>query len=545
MRAALAGLSASALAVIGALLMPAPALARPAAAIADSTWVDHDESPIAQPRDWQPTYWGQRYHQAVADPLSHIFDVPDKLLWAVRVVGGNTKREAVDVNAFDEAPNSSWFTNRHAMRSVPVAEMAQGPDSVFLPTKPWTIKHAKQGGVSVGFQIKDADGRKWLVKLDSRGWLQLSSGADMVARTLIHAAGYNVPHNESVRFGRGDIVIDPALLSGAKGELFTEADVDSALSHGATFSDGNNAATASLFVKGHALGSPSMSRRRPGDANDWYSNANRRELRGLYVVCAWVGNWDTEDHQFLDSFVTEEDSLGHVQHYVLDSGSSFGAAANGPKMLTDGYEYVVDFGWIAHRFVTLGFVEEPWRRAHQDTGIPSVGNFESVEFEPGKFRPGVPQPSFLRLTDRDGYWGAKIVASFSNAQIGAAVDAAHYEDPRARDYLVSNLIVRRDKIARYWFGRVAPLDYFYVADGALRFHDLATDIGLAGARAYDVEVGGRHVHLDHAELPLSSYGTGDSHLELEFAIAGNDARAAHVELTRTAAGWAVTRVRHE
>jgi len=546
MRPARAGFAAPAFVILGALFMlsPSPALARPAATVADSTWADHDQSPIAQPRDWEPTYWGQRFHQAVADPLSHIFDVPDKFLWAVRKLGGRTKREAVDVNAFDEAPNSSWFTNRNAMRAIPVAEMAQGPDSVFLPRKPWTIKHAKQGGVSVGFQIKDADGKKWLVKLDTRGYLQLSSGADMVARTLIHAAGYNVPHNEPVRFLRKDLVLDPDLLHGTKGESFTEVNLDSALAQGATFPDGEYAATASLFIPGHSLGSPSMDRPRPGDSNDWYSHVNRRELRGLIVVCAWVGNWDTEDHQFLDTFVAGEDSLGHVVHYLLDSGSSFGAAANGPKALTDGYEYVIDLGAIAQRFFTLGFVNEPWRRAHQDTGIPSIGRFESVEFRPHAFKPGVPHPAFRRLTDRDGYWGAKIVASFSNAQIGAAVDAAHYEDPRARDYLVSNLIVRRDKIARYWFARVAPLDYFHVADGALRFRDLAVDIGLAGARGYDVEVGGRHVHLDGTELPLAPYGNGTSPLELELSIAGNDARAAHVELARTAAGWAVTRVRH-
>jgi hypothetical protein len=54
------------------------------------------------------------------------------------------------------------------------------------------------------------------------------------------------------------------------------------------------------------------------------------------------------------------------------------------------------------------------------------------------------------MTDRDGYWGAKIVASFSDEQIAAAV--AKYEDPRARDYVVRTL-TRRDKIVRHWFER--------------------------------------------------------------------------------------------
>jgi hypothetical protein len=132
------------------------------------------------------------------------------------------------------------------------------------------------------------------------------------------------------------------------------------------------------------------------------------------------------------------------------------------------------------------------------------------------------------------------------------VAAAHYEDPRARDCLVRNLIVRRDKIARHWFGRVAPLDFFSVRDSVLRFHDLAVDVGLVGARAYDVEVtspGGRalgieHVHLTSAELPLVELGSGASRLSLEISVTGNRARPAHVELTRKDSAWSVTRVRH-
>ena len=522
------------------------------AAVADSTWVDHDRQPIRRPPDWEPSYWGRRFHQGLVAPLTHLFDIPDMLLWVAGGFGARPQREAVNVNAFDEAPNSAWFTNRNHMRAVRVAELRQGPDSAFMPAKPWTIKHAKQGGWTSGFQIKDADGKKWLVKLDPRGYPQLSSGADMLARTLLHAAGYNVPHNEPVRFRRGDLSIDAELLRGTKGEHFTEADLDSVLAQGAVFPDGSYSAFASLFIAGHMLGSPSMSRLRPGDSNDWYQHIHRRELRGLFVVCSWINNWDTEDHQFLDAFVETRDSLGHVQHYILDAGSSFGATSLGPKPLSEGYEYGVDLGWTGRRIVTLGFAEEPWRQARQETGIPSVGNYESAVYRPEDFKQLVPQPAFREMTDRDGYWGAKIVSSFSDAQIAAAVEAAHYEDPRARDYLVQNLIVRRDKIARHWFGRVAPLDFFSVRDGALLFHDLAVDVGLLSVRAYDVEVesaGGREprkqrVHLSGAELPLSNLGIGASRLSLEISVTGSRASPTRVELTRRGSLWVLTRVRH-
>jgi hypothetical protein len=539
-----------------ALLLVAPTLAfsapRGAVVIADSTWVDHDRDPIRRPPDWEPSYWGQRFHQGIVDPLSHVFDIPDKLLWAARAFGARTQREAVNVNAFDEAPNSTWFTNGNHTRSVSIAALRQGPDSVFLPAKPWTIKHAKKGGWSAGFQIKAADGKKWIVKLDPIGYPQLSSGADMVARTLLHAAGYNVPHNEPVQFARGDVTIDLDLARGTKGERFTAADLESVLARGAVLPDGSYSAFASLLIPGHALGSPSMNRLRAGDSHDWYSHTNRRELRGLFVLCSWINDWDTEDHQFLDMFIETRDSLGHVEHYILDAGSSFGASAIGPKPLWEGYENAVDLRWTARRVATLGFAVEPWRRARQKTGVPSIGNYESAVYTPQDFRQLVPQPAFRKMTDRDGYWGAKIVASFSDGQIAAAVEAAHYDDPRTRDYLVRNLIVRRDKIARYWFGRVAPLDFFSVRDNALDFRDLAVDVGLAHGRGYEVEVQStdgraprdRHLRLGTAEVPLLTVGDGASHLSLELSIVGSNARPAYVELTRKGSEWLVSRVRH-
>ncbi len=523
----------------------------PKPGINDSTWVDHDGLPIAQPPDWGPTLWGSLFREGIVEPLSHMFDVPDKLLSTTEVFGADPEREAVNVNAFDEAPNSTWFTNRNHMRAVPVTEFEEA-HGALRPTKPWTIKKPKQGGNTVGFQIKDADGKKWLVKLDPAGYPQLSSGADLITSSLLQAAGYNLPHNPIVSFRRSDLKIDEDLLQGKEGAPFTEADLDSLLASGALLSDGSYSGFASLFLSGHVLGSPSTRRLRPGDTNDWYSHMNRRELRGLYVLSSWLNSWDTKDLQFLDTFVETRDSLGHVDHYILDVGASLGVGAEGPKKLASGFEHTIDFEWTAWRILSLGFVVEPWRRARQETGIPSVGNFESAVYKPAKFKALVQHPAFREMTDRDGYWGAKIVASFSNAQIAAAVDAVHYEDPRSAPYLVRCLIERRDKTARYWFDRVAPLDFFSVRDGVLRFHDLAVDVGLAQPRAYEVKARspeggvsmGEKARLSDTALLLIDLGNIASRVSLEFSIAGNGAKPTRVELRRGGSGWVITQVRH-
>src|SRR5204862_6796880 len=125
-----------------------------------------------------------------------------------------------------------------------------------------------------------------------------------------------------------DLKIDEDLLAGRGGERFTAADLALLLAGGATCTPapmiamtGRGAramaeppeaqpcylAMASLFLPGSALGPPDLRDRREHDRNDWYTHANRRELRGLYVLCSWLGDWDTEDHQLLDMFVAEQD----------------------------------------------------------------------------------------------------------------------------------------------------------------------------------------------------------------------------------------------
>jgi hypothetical protein len=144
------------------------------------------------------------------------------------------------------------------------------------------------------------------------------------------------------------------------------------------------------------------------------------------------------------------------------------------------------------------------------------------------------------------------VASFSDGQIAAAVDAGDYDDPRARTFLVRCLIERRDKIARYWFDRVAPLDFFAVEGQVLRFHDLAQEIGLAGERAYDVEIessgpGGRtskRVHVLRPGLPLQGIAIGAQRVSILLSVAGSGAEAVRVELTRRGSEWVVSLVRH-
>jgi len=511
-----------------------------------TTFVDHDgHPPIAEPATYEENLYRYYVRYGFVQPLADALDVPGIFLDA---------QEAANLNTFDEVPNSTWFTNRNHFRAMSPQEILEGPGHCQRPQTPWTIRSVKQEGVNPGFNIKDAAGEKWVVKFDPPGFPQIGSGAGVITGRLLHAAGYNVPHDVAVSFRREDLELDPELVAGKDGEPgFDAEDLDRLLKSSCAV-NGRNYVTASLFLPGEPVGHVNMNGRRPDDPNDLYTHYRRRELRGLRILAAWLNHWDTKDQQSLDMFETRVDSLGTLHHYFIDLGATLGAAAEGPKRIKAAYEYAFDPGWIARRIATLGFIEEPWRNADQETEIPAVGNFEAEGFHPDDYRPMMPHLAFQECTKGDAYWGAKLVASFTDAQIAAAVEAAGYEDPKASSYILDALCKRRDVIARTWFSRVAPLDFFTVAGDTLHFRDLAVDRGLTAPRSYVVRVegldGGR-VEKSAAQpkvsspwLDLRSLPAPLTAVRLVIGVAGEDALPATVELQKSAGSWRVTRVRH-
>jgi hypothetical protein len=517
------------------------------------TFVDHDAyPPIPQPAEHEADLYKYYVRYGFVQPLADALDLPGAILHLA-----GAENEAANINDFDEAPNSSWFTNRNHFRAVPVEEIRVGPGNCRRPVAPFTITAMKKSGVNAGFNIKDAAGEDWVVKLDPPGYPQIASGADVVVSRLLYAAGYNVPHDVALIFTRAELGIDPELAAGKDGEPpVTVQDLDQVLDHGdQPPADGRYFALASLILSGTSLGHVDMARRRADDPNDWYNHRNRRELRGLLILAAWFNSWDVKDHQSLEMFETQTDSLGAIRHYLIDFGATLGAAAEGPKRLKEAYEFVFDPGWIARRWITFGFIQEPWREAAQATGIPSVGNFAAEDFDPDDFRPTIPHLAFQELTPADGYWGAKVVASFSDAQIAAAVEAAGYEDPRAAAYITAALELRRNAIAKTWFDRVAPIDFLRVENGQLVFNDLAVDLGLEAPRSYEVEIAAlagdgappepQVVAADG--LDLSRLGPELTALRVVIGIEGSAARPTTAELHKQEGQegkWRITRVRH-
>jgi hypothetical protein len=423
-----------------------------------------DERPIPAPRP-RPAL---EYTPLVDNTF---FDTPKRAI-------SFDRKEAANVNALDEVPDSSWFTNRiggaYALSSQ---QIAAGPEEGPPPQPPFLVTGRKAAGASPGFIMSDALGQRWVVKLDPYTGPYMSSTAEVVSTRLAWAMGYNVPEDRV-------IAIDPVDLHlGAEAgkKPLRQADLDRILATGARLSDGRLRGIASRYLPGELLGPFPMRGTRADDGNDQVPHEDRRELRGLQVLFAWLDNIDNKEANTMDVFIPGPRGHGFVRHYLMDLGDTLGSFVGKPK---DWDETEARFDWsvLGHSAITLGAWVAPHERKQTPIAHPEIGRFSANGLRPGRWHGLFYQPPFAAQTARDGYWGAKLVTAFTAADLRAVVARAELPDPAAQG-LVDVLVARQRIIGRYWFGKVNPLDGFRMtAAGAgppgLCFADLASARGI-------------------------------------------------------------------
>jgi hypothetical protein len=244
--------------------------------------------------------------------------------------------------------------------------------------------------------------------------------------------------------------------------------------------DGRIHAVAIPWLGGEVLGSFDMIGRRPGDPNDRIPHERRRSLRASWILYAWLSILDPSAINTLDSYI-EDAGRHYVRHYLFDFSCAFGSATSylqGPQQ--DG-EYLVEVGRTLLAFFSLGVYQRPFQSAslREEWRIhgmehPGVGHFPAESFDPDSYRGNRRVPAHMRLTERDAYWGTKIVTAFSDAQIAAVVATAQLPADDAH-YIEHGLRVRRDILGRRYLRAVAAVEQPTVSpDGAsVCFEDLA------------------------------------------------------------------------
>ena len=120
-------------------------------------------------------------------------------------------RAAADVNALDEVPDSTWFTNRHGRRRLSPAELLAIARHGRPPADdgPLAVVSIKSRGMTPGFVMQDAKRDRYLVKLDPPGFPDVPTGAEMVCTSILWALGWNVPENHLVRLDLARLAAPP------------------------------------------------------------------------------------------------------------------------------------------------------------------------------------------------------------------------------------------------------------------------------------------------------------------------------------------------
>jgi len=402
------------------------------------------------PAEREYSYWYDGLDHSVLRPATRGLDVA---LLGRKLTGHPRQAANVDENDQVRLP-STWWQPRLGFRSVTTRQMLRGPGPGTGPAPGrWTVSHTKDQGMNPGFQIEDSKGVKFLLKFDPPGWAELSSSCDVIGSYLFWAAGYNVPDNTIAYFRLADLDIDEdATYRDTRGheQPVTRAYVGGLLARVCPAGGGRCRGSASRYLEGKPIGPFEYKGRRKDDPEDLVPHELRRELRGLWTLCAWVNHTDSRGPNSLDMWV-EQPGRSFVRHHLIDFGAILGASASGARAYPSGTEYYLDFGVGGSQLVTLGVFPFAWEPS-VDPAIPAVGFVESREFDPARWRPDYPNPAFDERTERDIRWGARIVAAFTDDMIRAAVGAARYSDPRAAEYVTRVLVERRDKLAQRWLG---------------------------------------------------------------------------------------------
>jgi hypothetical protein len=415
---------------------------------------DADQVPFAPaPEEYYSPFAWDGANYMVFHPIARFF--------AVDPAGA-----ATNVNALDEVPDSSWFENRLGVRELTPAEVEKGPcgDKALDPDAPdgsWIIDKGKDNGANPGFRVNIKGLGKFMLKTDPETEPDRATGATAIAARIYHAVGYYSACDSVVYFRPSLLKLKPGLtVTNNQGirRAFDQARLDEILKQ-ASHRNGLVRMVASAWLPGKPIGPYRYEGTRDDDPNDVVPHEDRREVRGARLVAAWLNHFDSREQNTMDVFLPldedKKDGPGYVRHYIIDMGDCFGSqwTVDGISRRL-GYSYVFDAGHVAEDFLTLGTQRRPWERARLTGGI--FGYFSARDFEPESWRGEYPNPAFMRMTEQDGAWMARILAAFDDELVSAAVKAGKY-DPLSERYLVETLRSRRRAILRRYFAKVSPI----------------------------------------------------------------------------------------
>ncbi len=416
--------------------------------------VEDDKHSVPPPEkmDFEKVYY--YYNNLMRRPLVDTFDF-------------KTTPRSQDVNSMDDVPASTWYTPRLGYRDVSPDELLHGVETVGYPEPPYTVVRAKTSGSNPGFFAVDSRGHTYLVKFDPPEFPGIGSSTALVVNRLFWGFGYNVPEDYLVFFRAEDLQINPE-------SKLTEESIEAVFHRAAAPVNNTHRCTFSLFLKGKILGPTAENGVREDDPNDSIDHENRRTMRAMRIFGAFTNHADIRIDNSLDVY-HEDSEDGYVVHYLLDFGEAFGGHGAEHDWMWDGFSHYFNFGQVWGNYLTLGLKVQTWENVEY-TRWKSVGAFEAAQFNPATWRETY---QFLpaRISRRDdNYWAAKIISALTEEHIRTLVNAAHYPEPEAGDYIVNTLMERRRKTLEYCYSEVSPIEFVGIEDGIITFVDVQKEV---------------------------------------------------------------------
>ncbi len=390
------------------------------------------------------------------------------------------KLPSANVNIYDEVADSNFFTNRHGRKSLSADELTKGFQENDGPDLSGALKitRGELNGLRPKFVVRDSRGDEYTLTFDMPDSFGLMTGAAVVASRFYHALGYNVPQNTIAFFSPDKLVTDENSrvvdTTGFEKKLVKEK-LDEMLLLIPWGEDGRFRALAVKTPAGVDKGPFNYQGRRKKDPEDVWPHERMRELRALRVFSSLINNFNVRNDNTRD-YLVEENGKQFLKHYLTGFEGSLGADLDGTKRPMIGHEYLYDARETGKAFWAFGFYKKPWQKRWEENGEktknPAVGYLDNHQFKAGNFKTLLPQYTFKDITRADGFWAARILKKFSDADLRALVKSGQYtaED---EEEIVKVLIERRDMILNYWFENSAPLDSFDYKNGEIVFEDLS------------------------------------------------------------------------
>jgi hypothetical protein len=442
----------------------------------DPLWQDTDQRPVAIDCEERPTSDEPRHVACAPEPYVSplVWDGANNAIFRplARVFAVDPAGPAPNVNAFDEVPDSAWFTNRLGKRKPTSQELLQGAcssadllDGETAASGSWVIDQGKPNGASPGFRIKVADKYKFLLKTDTTQQPERPTAASAIGAALYHAVGFNTSCEQIVYFDRQVLTLLPGLIvtdNTGVPKPFDAKALDGVLRQAGRRGDLFRM-QASSWLPGYLLGPFRYEGTRGDDPNDVIPHEDRRELRGGRVLAAWINHFDAREQNTMDTWIAANPSVkdgspGFVRHYYLDTSDSFGSEWDWDEISRRlGHSYLLDWGDIGYDFITLGTVIRPWERLRRIPGFELFGYFNGHEFEPDGWKNEYPNPAFSRATEHDNAWMARILSRLDRTDIEALVTLGKFSHPEHAAFLTEVLEQRLRRILARYFAKLSPL----------------------------------------------------------------------------------------